>query len=235
MLTITVITLFPEMVEGPLNCSLVGKALTEGKWKLRLIPLRSYGIGKHQCVDDQAYGGGPGMVLRPDVVDTALVDATEGLINPRLIFLTPRGQVLRQSHLWTWVQESRDLVLLCGRYEGVDQRVIEAWGMEEISLGDFVLCGGELPALVLIEGCVRLLEGVVHNRQSLYEESFSSPLLEYPQYTRPPVWQGRAVPPVLLSGHHQHISQWRQDAAKAITQKIRPDLWEKYQNCGKTE
>ena len=232
VLDITVLTLFPDMFPVILNHSLLGKAKEKGLWCLSVVDLRSYGIGPHLCIDDTAYGGGPGMVMRPDVVDRALADIAIDKNNARFIYLSPKGQTLSQGilqHISS--QKDQPLILLCGRYEGIDQRLLDAWHFEEISLGDFVLCGGELPALALIEGCVRLLDGVVHTKESLAEESFSMHLLEYPHYTRPSVWKGRAVPDILLSGHHKKIAQWRQDQAIELTKKRRPDLWKKYTKC----
>lgn len=222
-----VLTLFPELFPGPLGVSLVGKALEQNRWKLTLVPLRDYGIGPHATVDEPCYGGGPGMVFRPDVVHLALQACTLGLNNPRFLYLSPRGFPLAQEHLVQWAQEKRELVLLCGRYEGVDERVLAHWQFEEVSIGDFLLCGGELPVMTLLEGLVRLLPGVVGNPASLISESFHEPLLEHPQYTRPRLWEGLPVPEVLLSGHHQKIVQWKRDQSCRITAQKRPDLWAK--------
>ena len=228
-LEITVLTIFPELFPGPLGHSLIGRALERGMWRLRVVSLRDYATDRHHSVDDSAFGGGAGMVMRPDVIDAALRSVTSGLIAPRLIYLTPRGTVAQQPTLETWAQERRPLVFLCGRFEGVDQRVLDLWDFEEMSLGDFVVCGGELPLMVLIEGCVRLLDGVLGNPDSLLEESFSrNSLLEYPHYTHPRHWEGHSVPDVLLSGHHKKIAAWRTAQAKEITKKRRPDLWAKY-------
>ena len=216
----------PEMYPGPLACSLVGDALTNERWQLSLINLRDFGIGPHQKVDDTPYGGGAGMVLKPDVVDAAIASARLGNPNAQLIHFTPRGQPLTQAHLRTL--SKTPVILLCGRYEAIDERVLEKHAPLEISLGDFVLTGGDIPAMALIDGCVRLLPGVIGKTESLGEESFGdgpyANLLEYPHYTKPPIWDGREIPPVLLSGHHADIAQWRRAQAEAVTRARRPDL-----------
>jgi tRNA (guanine37-N1)-methyltransferase len=221
--TATVLTIFPEMFPGPLGVSLAGRALTRGSWRLDPVDLRRFAADRHQTVDDTPFGGGAGMVMRPDIVaaavDAVAADGAPGL----LVYLSPRGQPLRQT-LVAELAAGPGVVLLCGRYEGVDQRVIEARGFREVSLGDFVLSGGELAAMALIDACVRLLPGVVGDAASLAEESFAAGLLEYPNYTRPQVWEGRPVPDVLLSGHHARISEWRREQALAITKSRRPDL-----------
>ena len=219
----TVLTIFPEMFPGPLGLSLAGRALQRGDWRLDAVDLRRFTEDRHQTVDDTPFGGGAGMVMRPDIVAKA-ADAVvaAGAVGP-LVYLSPRGEPLRQQ-LVTELAAGPGVVLLCGRYEGVDHRVIEARGFREVSLGDFVLSGGELAAMTLIDACVRLLPGVVGAAASLAEESFAAGLLEYPHYTRPQVWEGRAVPDVLLSGHHARISEWRQEQALAITKSRRPDL-----------
>jgi tRNA (guanine37-N1)-methyltransferase len=221
--TATVLTLFPELFPGPLGASLAGRALERDLWRLHAIDLRSFAADRHQSVDDTPFGGGAGMVMRPDIVARA-VDAVvaRGAPGP-LIYLSPRGEPLRQK-LVAELAAGPGAVLLCGRYEGVDHRVIEARGFREVSLGDFVLSGGELAAMTLIDACVRLLPGVVGDAASLAEESFTGGLLEYPHYTRPQVWEGRAVPDVLLSGHHARIDAWRREQALAITTSRRPDL-----------
>lgn len=225
----SVITLMPEMYPGPLGHSLVGDALTRGLWKLSLINLRDYGIGAHQKVDDTPYGGGAGMVLKPDVVDGAITAAREQSPSATLIHFTPRGEPLRQPVLRELIQSP--VILLCGRYEAIDERVLEKHNPRAISLGDFILTGGDIPAMALLDGCVRLLSGVIGKEASLGEESFGdgdyADLLEYPHYTKPPVWDGREIPPVLLSGHHADIAKWRLAQAQAITKKQRPDLWAK--------
>lgn len=222
----TVITLMPEMYPGPLGHSLVGEALAHGLWKLSLIHLRDFGVGTHQKVDDTPYGGGAGMVLKPDVVDAAIVRAKAQSPGAALIHFTPRGVPLSQPVLRELSQTP--LILLCGRYEAVDERVIAKHRPREISLGDFVLTGGDIPAMALIDGCVRLLPGVIGKEASLGEESFGdgayAQLLEYPHYTKPPAWEGMNVPPVLLSGHHGEIEKWRLAQAREITAARRPDL-----------
>ena len=221
--TATVLTIFPEMFPGPLGVSLTGKALARGSWRLDPVDLRRFANDRHQTVDDTPFGGGAGMVMRPDIV-AAAVDAVQADGAPGLlIYLSPRGQPLRQP-LVADLAAGPGVVLLCGRYEGVDQRVIDARGFREVSLGDFVLSGGELAAMTLIDACVRLLPGVVGDSTSLAEESFAAGLLEYPHYTRPQVWEGRAVPDVLLSGHHARIDAWRREQALAVTKSRRPDL-----------
>ena len=225
----TIITLMPEMYPGPLGHSLIGDALEKKLWELSLVNLRDFGIGTHKKVDDSPYGGGAGMVLKPDVVDAAITHAKMQTPNAQLVHFTPRGEPLNQSILRELT--ATDLILLCGRYEAVDQRVIDKHQPREISLGDFILTGGDIPAMALIEGCVRLLPGVVGKEASLGEESFGdgdyANLLEYPHYTKPAEWDGRTVPEVLLGGHHAHITAWRKAEAEAITRARRPDLWKK--------
>ncbi len=221
--TATVLTIFPEMFPGPLGFSLAGKALANGVWKLDAVDLRDYATDRHRTVDDAPFGGGAGMVMRPDVIARAVDDRTaRGAPGPR-VYLTPRGERLTQARVREWA-EGAGVLLLCGRYEGVDQRVIEARDFLEVSIGDFVLSGGELAAMAVIDACVRLLPGVVGDAASLEEESFSGGLLEYPHYTRPQLWEGRPVPEVLLSGHHAEIRAWRRRQALEITRRRRPDL-----------
>lgn len=224
-----VVTLFPELFPGPLGASLHGKALAAGAWRLELVDLRDFATGRHRSVDDQPFGGGPGMVMRAGVVDTALAAVDAAL--PTL-YLTPRGRRLDQA-LVRELAQGPGLAVLCGRFEGVDQRVLDARGVTEVSLGDFVLSGGEVAAMALIEACVRLLPGVLGHAGSLAEESFEKGLLEYPHYTRPAAWcdaagHERLVPDVLLSGHHGKIGAWRLAQAEAATKARRPDLWRKY-------
>ena len=220
-----ILTLFPEMFPGPLGASLAGKAASDGLWRLETVDMRAFTSDKHRSVDDTPFGGGAGMVMRPDVIDTALRQAhIEG--RP-LIYLTPRGRLFDQA-LARDLADDDGMTLLCGRYEGVDQRVIEAWDMDEVSLGDFVLPGGEAAAIALLDVVVRLLPGVIGSAASLTEESFEEGLLEYPHFTRPEVWDGRPVPEVLRSGHHQKIAAWRRDQAEAITRLRRPDLWDRF-------
>ncbi len=222
----TVLTLFPGMFPGPLAQSLAGRALEAGIWSLDAVDIRDFATDRHRSVDDVPFGGGAGMVLRPDVVDAAL--ASVGADGRPAIFLTPRGRRLTQARVRD-LAAGPGVVLLCGRYEGVDQRVIEARALEEISVGDYVLSGGEPAALVLLDACVRLLPGVLGAAASAEEESFSAELLEYPHYTRPAVWNGRAVPEVLLSGHHAAIAAWRRAEAERVTRERRPDLFAAYQ------
>ncbi|MBU6398067.1 MAG: tRNA (guanosine(37)-N1)-methyltransferase TrmD [Rhodospirillales bacterium] len=219
-----ILTLFPGMFPGPLGESLAGRALEAGTWSLKVTDIRDFGLGRHRAVDDTPFGGGAGMVLRPDVVDQAIGAVAD---DRPLIFLTPRGAPLTQAK----VRELADgpgAILVCGRFEGIDQRVIEARGGQEISIGDYVLSGGELPALVLLDAVIRLLPGVMGHAESGMEESFSEPLLEYPHYTRPALWDGRAVPEVLTQGNHAAIAEWRKRQSIAATQTRRPDLYAQY-------
>ncbi len=220
----TVLTIFPEMFPGPLGQSLAGRALEKGTWRLDVANIRDYASGRHRSVDDVPFGGGAGMVMRPEVLDAA-IRANRG--SGPLIYLTPRGRLMDQA-LVRELAAGIGATLLCGRFEGVDQRVLEAHDSVELSLGDFVLSGGELPALVLLDAIVRLLPGVVGNQETLAEESFEWGLLEYPHYTRPAEWLGRSVPEVLLSGHHEKIRAWRKSQAEDITRLRRPDLWDRY-------
>jgi tRNA (guanine37-N1)-methyltransferase len=215
-----VLTLFPEMFPGPLGHSLPGKALSKDLWQLHVHNIRDFAIDKHRTVDDTPYGGGPGMVMKPDVLDAALSSLPP---TAHKIYLSPAGAPLAQKKLEELSKKS-EIALLCGRYEGIDARVIEAHGLDEVSLGDFVLAGGEVAAMALIEGVVRLLPGVLGNEATTLEESFTSGLLEYPHYTRPPVWKGLEVPPVLLSGDHGQVRAWRQKRAEELTRQKRPDL-----------
>lgn len=228
--TARVLTLFPAMFPGPLGASLAGRALEQGLWQLAVRDIRDFAEGKHRQVDDTPFGGGAGMVMRPDVVDRALgAVAVEG--EPTL-YLTPRGQPLTQG-LVRDLAAGSGLSLLCGRYEGVDERVLEKHRLVEVSIGDYVLSGGELAALVLIDAVVRLLPGVMGNQASSEEESFGPGfdglLLEHPHYTRPALWEGRAVPAVLQQGHHAEIRRWRRSEAERLTRERRPDLWTRYQ------
>ena len=220
----TVLTIFPEMLPGPLAYSLAGKALRAGLWQLETVDIRDFARDKHRSVDDAPFGGGPGMVMRPDVLDAAVVGA--GGAGP-LLLLSPRGRRLDQARVLE-LAAMPGVTLVCGRFEGVDERVLEARAIEEVSLGDFVLSGGEPAAIALIDACVRLLPGAIGCAATLAEESFAEGLLEYPQYTRPQTWQGRAVPEVLVSGDHRRIRAWRRAEAERLTRKRRPDLWERY-------
>ena len=222
--TAKVLTLFPEMFPGPLGHSLAGKALADGLWRLETLGIRNFATDRHRTVDDSPFGGGPGMVMRPDVVDAAIAGAAP---TGPLICFTPRGVPLTQAKVRK-LAAAPVITLLCGRFEGIDERVIEARAAEEISLGDFILSGGETAALALIDACVRLLPGVVGAEESLAEESFENGLLEYPHYTRPAEWQGRKVPDILLSGHHENVKTWRRHEAERITRERRPDLWRRY-------
>jgi tRNA (guanine37-N1)-methyltransferase len=224
----TVLTLFPEMFPGPLGLSLAGKALQGGAWALETVDIRDFARDKHRSVDDTPCGGGAGMVMRPDVVDDAVGAALRSAPDGApLIYLSPRGRPLTQARVRD-LAEGPGVVALCGRYEGVDQRVLDARAVEEVSVGDYVLSGGEPAAMVLLDACVRLLPGVMGAEASGEEESFEGDLLEYPHYTRPVEWQGRTVPAVLLSGHHANIAAWRREEAERITKARRPDLWERY-------
>ena len=220
----TVLTIFPEMFPGPLAHSLAGKALAEKIWQIETVDIRNFAQDRHRTVDDAPFGGGPGMVMRPDVIDRALNETPA--VGPT-ICLSPRGPRLAQARIAA-LAEGPGVRLLCGRFEGIDQRVIEAREVEEISIGDYVLSGGELAAQVLIDACVRLIPGVAGNEGSLAEESFAAGLLEYPHYTRPREFEGRAIPDVLLSGDHQKIAEWRRAEADKLTQERRPDLWERH-------
>lgn len=223
--TATVLSIFPEAFPGVLGISLAGKGLENGAWRLDVVDIRDYARDKHRSVDDTPFGGGAGMVMRPDVVDAALesISAAPG----PLYYLSPRGRLLDQA-LVRELAAGEGVRLLCGRYEGIDQRVLEARGIEEVSVGDYVLSGGETAAMVLLDAVIRLLPGVMGNAESPDEESFEAGLLEYPQYTRPAVWQGQEVPEVLQSGNHARIRDWRQARAQETTRLRRPDLWARY-------
>ncbi len=221
--TATVLTIFPEMFPGPLGFSLAGKALARGIWRLDAVDLRDFATDRHRSVDDAPFGGGAGMVMRPDVIARAVDAVRERGAPGPLLYLSPRGERLDQR-IVRELSAGPGFVALCGRFEGVDERVLEARAFRELSIGDFVLSGGELAAMVVIDACVRLLPGVVGEAASLAEESFADGLLEYPHYTRPRVFEGRAVPEVLLSGHHERIRAWRRQRALEITRARRPDL-----------
>ena len=219
----TVLTLFPEMFPGPLGVSLAGRALASGLWALEARDIRDSATDRHRSVDDTPAGGGPGMVLRADVLAAAIDAAEVGEARPKLL-MSPRGRPLTQSHLVELAAGPGPLIV-CGRFEGVDQRLIEARGLEEVSIGEYVLSGGEIAAMVLIDACVRLLPGVMGKLESGQDESFSGGLLEYPQYTRPQLFEGRPIPEILTSGDHAKVTAWRQAEAEALTQARRPDLW----------
>ena len=220
-----IVTLFPDLFPGVLGASLTGKALRDGKWQLHTHDLRPYGIGKHRNVDDTPAGGGAGMVLRADVVGPALAEA-QSHAHGRwpILYMSPRGKCFDQT-MARDLSACAGVTMLCGRFEGVDERVIEHFGITEISLGDFVMTGGELAAQAMIDATVRLLPGVLGNADSTVEESHSNGLLEHPQYTRPSTWEGRDIPPVLMSGNHGEIAKWRQQQSEHLTQTRRPDLW----------
>ena len=224
-----VITLFPEAFPGVLGLSLTGRALKEGLWQLHTHDLREFGIGKHRNVDDTPAGGGAGMVLRADVVGPAL-EAAQANARGRwpILYMSPRGKPFDQA-MARDLARGDGVTLLCGRFEGVDERVLEHYAVTEVSLGDFVLTGGELAAQAMLDATVRLLPGVLGNEQSTVDESHAAGLLEHPQYTRPAEWQGREIPPVLMSGNHGEIARWRREASEALTRARRPDLWKKYE------
>ncbi|KUJ85120.1 tRNA (guanine-N1)-methyltransferase [Ruegeria marisrubri] len=231
-----IITLFPSAFPGVLGESLTGKALQDGLWQLETIDLRQFGIGKHRNVDDTPAGGGAGMVLRADVLGSAIEHAMEGVrsANWPLVYLSPRGRRLDQAMVRNFAR-CDGITLLCGRFEGVDERVLEHYGIQEVSLGDFVLTGGEIAAQALIDATVRLIPGVLGNQASAEEESFSSGLLEHPQYTRPAEWKGKPIPEVLMSGHHGRVAEWRHRMSEEITKSRRPDLWEAYLKARREE
>jgi tRNA (guanine37-N1)-methyltransferase len=217
----TILTLFPEMFPGPLGQSLAGRALEAGIWSLDARQIRDFAPGKHRSVDDTPFGGGAGMVMRPDIVDAAIHATADG--RP-ILYMTPRGRPLSQSDAKR-LAAGPGVIALCGRYEGIDQRAIDASNAEEISIGDYVLSGGELAAMVALDACIRLLPGTMGAAESAHDESFAAGLLEYPHYTRPAEWNGQPVPPVLLSGNHAAIAAWRAEQSATITRARRPDLW----------
>ena len=221
--TATVLTILPEMFPGPLGHSLAGRALERGRWRLVTADIRAQAGDRHRSVDDTPFGGGAGMVMRPDIVAGAIDAALSQGSVPPLIHLSPRGTPFTQAKARA-LAEGPGVTLLCGRFEGIDQRVLEARNVEELSIGDAVLSGGELAAMVVLDACVRLLPGVIGAAASLEEESFADGLLEYPHYTRPQSWEGRAVPDVLVSGHHARIRAWRREQALRLTRARRPDL-----------
>jgi tRNA (guanine37-N1)-methyltransferase len=219
----TVLTLFPEMFPGPLGLSLAGQALGAGIWSLEMVQIRDFGLGRHRAVDDTPAGGGAGMVMRADVLAAAIDHARSSGTAPPLIYLSPRGERLTQP-LVRDLAAGPGVMLLAGRFEGVDERIVEGRAMREVSVGDYVLSGGEIAAMVLIDACVRLLPGVLGGEASLASESFENDLLEYPQYTKPREWEGRSIPDVLLSGDHKKIDAWRRAEAERITRQRRPDM-----------
>ncbi len=225
MLIARIFTLYPEFFPGPLGKGLYGKALAEKIWKLETVNIRDYATDKHKTVDDTTYGGGSGMLIKPDV----LANSLDKNINSKekIIYLSPRGKLFNQK-LAKELSKERTVNLICGHFEGVDQRVIESRNIEEVSIGDFVLSGGESAAFVMLDAIIRLLPGVLGNETSVEEESFENGLLEYPQYTKPQIWEEKTVPDVLLSGDHAKIKDWRLSQSEAITRDRRPDLWQKY-------
>ena len=227
-----VITLFPELFPGVLGASLTGKALDRGDWRLDTIDLRLFGEGKHRNVDDTPAGGGAGMVLRADILSRAIRMAMQGTPEDRarwpLVYLSPRGTPFNQDTARRWAKAD-GVTLVCGRFEGVDQRVLDHHQIEEVSLGDFVLTGGEIAAQAMLDATIRLRPGILGNAASTEEESFSTGLLEHPQYTRPATWQGLTIPEVLTSGDHGRVAAWRQEQAERLTRERRPDLWERYE------
>ena len=229
--TARVLTLYPEMFPGPLGQSLTGRALGDGLWRLEPVQIRDFAPDRHRTVDDSPAGGGAGMVMKPDIVAAALDAADPGLgrADWPAIYLSPRGAPLTQGRVRA-LAAGAGVTLLCGRFEGVDERVISARGLEEVSLGDFVMTGGEIAAMALIDAAVRLIPRVLGNAESAVEESFSHGLLEFPQYTRPTDWEGRVIPEILLSGHHGKIAAWRRSQAERLTKERRPDLWRAYRD-----
>ena len=223
----TILTIMPDFFPGPLGLSLAGKALIDEKWSLQTIDIRDFATDKHRSVDDTPAGGGAGMVMRADIA-AAAIDAARLIMPPGAptIYLSPRGRPLTEERVRS-LSAGEGVILLCGRFEGIDERVLEAREIEEISIGDYVLSGGELATMVLIDACVRLLPGVAGNEASLAEESFAAGLLEYPHYPRPREWEGRSIPEILLSGDHDKIAKWRREQAETMTKSRRPDLWEK--------
>ena len=224
MLKVKIYTIFPEIFPGFLGYSLTGKALEAGKWGFECVNIRDYAFDKHGSVDDTPCGGGAGMIMRPDVLSNALKHNHSG---GRLIYMSPRGVPLTQAKIRELAGE-KNLSIICGRFEGVDERVLEAYNVEEISIGDYILTGGEQAAMIMLDGVIRLLPNVLGNEESTADESFENILLEHPQYTRPIEWEGRTVPDVLLSGHHQNIAKFRHEQALEVTKQRRPDLLQKY-------
>ena len=218
----SVLTIFPDMFPGPLGASLAGKALANGAWSLDVVDIRGFATDKHRTVDDTPAGGGPGMVMKADILGRA-IDTAAGDARPRLL-MSPRGTPLTQARVAALTAEP-GVVVVCGRFEGIDERVIAARGLEEVSVGDYVLSGGEIAAMALLDACVRLLPGVMGKPASGAEESFADGLLEYPQYTRPQLWEGRPIPEILTSGDHGKIAAWRRAEAERLTKERRPDLW----------
>lgn len=226
MFKANVLTIFPEMFPAFLSCSLAGKAALDGKWSLNTVNIRDFATDNYHSVDDTPYGGGAGMIMKPEVLASAL-DSVK-TTSETMIYLSPKGTPLTQDKVKE-LAKKQEITLLCGRFEGIDERIITAYNLEEISIGDFVLSGGEPAALTLLDAVIRLLDGVLGSAESVVEESFENNLLEYPQYTKPRVWNGMEVPEILLSGNHKAIADWRKQQAQETTCKKRPDIWEKYQ------
>ena len=220
-----IFTLYPELFPGPLNKGLYGKALSNNIWNLKIVNIRDYSSDKHKTVDDTPFGGGSGMLIKPDVLANSLDQNVKP--NEKIYYLTPKGKLFSQK-LAKKLSKEKTINLICGHFEGVDQRVIDTRNIEELSIGDYVLSGGETAALVVLDSILRLIPGVLGNDQSISEESFENGLLEYPQYTKPQIWEKKSVPDVLLSGDHAKIKDWRLSESEAITRDRRPDLWQKY-------
>jgi tRNA (guanine37-N1)-methyltransferase len=221
----TVLTIFPDMFPGPLGASLAGKAAARRLWSLAAVDIRDYATDKHRAVDDTPAGGGPGMVMKPDVIARA-IDAVAADDRPRLL-MSPRGRLLTQARVRE-LAGGPGITIVCGRFEGIDERVIAGRSLEEVSIGDYVLSGGEIAAMAVVDACVRLILGVMGKEASGVEETFSDGLLEYPQFTKPQVWEGDSIPEVLISGDHGKVEAWRRDEARRITRERRPDLWAGY-------
>jgi len=219
-LNVDILTIFPEIFPGFLGTSLTGKALHENIWSLNVVNIRDFAFDKHGSVDDTPCGGGAGMIMRPDVLGNALEHSYKG---GKIIYMSPKGCPLTQAKVHTLSKEE-NLTVICGRFEGIDERIIEEYGVEEISIGDYILTGGEQAAMIMLDAVIRVLPGVLGNSQSAVDESFENGLLEYPQYTRPIEWKKRRVPEILLSGHHENIAEWQRQQALQITKKRRPDL-----------
>ena len=225
MLQAQIFTLYPELFPGPLNKGLYGKALSNNIWNLKVVNIRDYSSDKHKTVDDTPFGGGSGMLIKPDVLANSLDQNVK--TNEKIYYLTPKGKLFSQK-LAKKLSKEKTINLICGHFEGVDQRVIDTRNIEELSIGDYVLSGGETAALIVLDSILRLIPGVLGNDQSISEESFENGLLEYPQYTKPQIWEKKSVPDVLLSGDHAKIKDWRLSESEAITRDRRPDLWQKY-------
>lgn len=240
MINIKIFTLFPEIFHSYLKSSILGRALEKKLWNYEAINIRDYSKEKHKHVDDVPFGGGSGMVMNPEVVANAL-DSNCNKQTTKFYYMSPRGKILNQKMVNSIIS-NKEIAIICGRYEGIDQRVIDEYNMEEISIGDFVLTGGELPALSMIDCCIRCIDGVLSGESSLENESFGgnndsqyNNLLEHPLYTQPRIWRNKNVPEVLLSGHHKNIEKWKLDEAQKITQERRPDLWQKYNESNKNK